>query len=150
MDTASFAVLDYTLLGGKSAEYLTANPLGGVQQQDAEPARRCAVQRHHRWQRRGQLTLQRPGGDVSVLLQAKDCASGSIFQMEVERTDGTSTVYIHVLGPNVFYFNNPRFSQPPPLPLCPAERPFTPACTPVPITPRVKMASDVAPQGICD
>jgi hypothetical protein len=91
----------------------------------------------------GTITIQRTGSGISMKIQANDCASGGIFQMEPERGDGTTTDIVHVLGASVFYFNNPNFGPPPPpLPLCPAGGPFTPACTPVPITPRVNFATD--------
>jgi hypothetical protein len=91
------------------------------------------------------LTLQRTGTGVSMKIQANDCSSGGIFQMEPERADGNTTDIVHTLGPDVFYFNNPNFGPPPPpLPLCPAGGPFTPSCTPVPITPRVNFAGDIS------
>lgn len=89
------------------------------------------------------LTIQRTGQGISMKIQANDCSTGGIFQMEPERADGSTTDIIHLLGPEVFYFNNPNFGPPPPpIPLCPAAGPFTPACTPVPITPRVNFGSD--------
>jgi hypothetical protein len=91
------------------------------------------------------VSIQRTGSGVSMKIQANDCAAGGIFQMEPERGDGATTDIVHTLGPNVFYFNNPNFGPPPPpLPLCPAGGPFTPACTPVPITPRVNFATDIS------
>ena len=91
------------------------------------------------------LTIQRAGPGISMKIQANDCSSGGIFQMEPERGDGSTTDIVHTLGPNVFYFNNPNFGPPPPpLPLCPSAGPFTPACTPVPITPRVNFATDIS------
>jgi hypothetical protein len=93
----------------------------------------------------GTLNLTRAGAGITLKIQAVDCASGGVFQLEAERADDTPTDFTHVVGPMVFYFNNPRFSPPPPLPLCPAGGPFTPSCTPVPITPRVNYGSDVAP-----
>jgi len=75
-------------------------------------------------------------------IQANDCSTCGIFQMEPELADGATTDIVHTLGPDVFYFNNPNFG-PPPLPLCPAGGPFTPSCTPVPITPRVNFANDI-------
>jgi hypothetical protein len=78
-------------------------------------------------------------------IQANDCASGGIFQMEPERGDGATTDIVHTVGLDVFYFNNPNFGPPPPsLPLCPSGGPFTPACTPVPIVPRVNFATDIS------
>ena len=91
------------------------------------------------------LVIQRTAPGISMKIQANDCASGGIFQMEPERGDGATTDIVHTLGPDVFYFNNPNFGPPPPpLPLCPAAGPFTPACTPVPITPRVNFATDIS------
>ena len=91
------------------------------------------------------LVIQRTGAGVSMKIQANDCASGGIFQMEPERGDGGATDIVHTLGGNVFYFNNPNFGPPPPpLPLCPAGGPFTPSCTPIPITPRVNFATDIS------
>ena len=89
------------------------------------------------------INISRTGAGVSMKLQANDCVSGGIFQMEPARADGATTDIVHTLGPDVFYFQNPNFGPPPPsLPLCPAGGPFTPSCTPVPITPRINFATD--------
>jgi hypothetical protein len=91
------------------------------------------------------LVIQRTGPGISMKIQANDCAAGGIFQMEPERGDGSTTDFVHTLGPQVFYFNNPNFGPPPPpLPLCPAGGPFTKNCTPIPITPRVNFATDIS------
>jgi hypothetical protein len=42
-------------------------------------------------------------------IQAKDCANGGLFQMEVERNDGTPTLFTHILADAVFYFDNRNF-----------------------------------------
>ena len=60
------------------------------------------------------LTLTRSGKGLSMTVTAKDCATGGIFQMEVERSDGTATVFTHTLasaGGNLqpFYFDNRNF-----------------------------------------
>ena len=60
------------------------------------------------------LLLTRTGPGLSMTVSAKDCASGGIFQMEVERADGTATVFTHTLasgGGNLepFYFDNRNF-----------------------------------------
>jgi hypothetical protein len=75
------------------------------------------------------LELTRAGAAVSMMLQANDCTSGGIFQMEPARADGGTVDITHVLAPGVFYFDNPNFriTQ---LPLCPSGGPFTPSCTP--------------------
>lgn len=64
-----------------------------------------------------EIELGRTGGKLSMKIQAKDCAQGGIFQMEVEREDGTPTLFTHVLaeGTNssmkVFYFDNRNFRE---------------------------------------
>jgi hypothetical protein len=61
------------------------------------------------------LVLSRTGTGLSMKIQAKDCAQGGIFQMEPERSDGTSTRVTHTLaqsstpGLTPFYFDNPNF-----------------------------------------
>ncbi|HJZ74917.1 MAG TPA: hypothetical protein VKE51_24435 [Vicinamibacterales bacterium] len=92
------------------------------------------------------LELSRAGAAVSMKIQANDCTSGGIFQMEPARADGGTIDITHRLAAGVFYFDNPNFRNPPQLPLCPSGGPFTPACTPVPITPRINFANDVSPK----
>jgi hypothetical protein len=60
------------------------------------------------------LVITRTGPGLTMKIQAKDCAAGGIFQMEVQRGDGTRTRVVHTLadgtGPLVpFYFDNPNF-----------------------------------------
>ena len=64
------------------------------------------------------LVLKRSGtGDTDMKIQAKDCATGGIFQMEPERADDKVTVFTHILADGVqadgsdrpFYFDNPNF-----------------------------------------
>jgi len=64
------------------------------------------------------LVISRTGPGLTMKLQAKDCANGGVFQMEVQRADGTQTDITHVLatasgatGANLtaFYFDNPNF-----------------------------------------
>ena len=54
------------------------------------------------------LVIQRTGPGLSMKIQAKDCANGGVFQMEPVRADGAATVFTHVLGDGVFYFDNPN------------------------------------------
>lgn len=55
------------------------------------------------------LEITRTGAGVSMKIQAKNCANGGLFQMEPERTDGTTTRIVHTLGPDAFYYDNPNF-----------------------------------------
>jgi hypothetical protein len=57
---------------------------------------------------RESLVISRTGAGLSMKLQVKDCANGGIFQMEPARADATATVITHVLGDDVFYFDNPN------------------------------------------
>jgi hypothetical protein len=54
------------------------------------------------------LVITRTGPGLSMKIQAKDCATGGIFQMEPARADGTPTLITHVLADGVFYFDNPN------------------------------------------
>jgi hypothetical protein len=55
------------------------------------------------------LEITRTGPGLTMKLQAKDCANGGVFQMEVQRADAARTVFTHILAPSVFYFDNPFF-----------------------------------------
>ena len=60
--------------------------------------------------------ISRTGPGLSMKLQAKDCAAGGIFQMEVQRGDGTRTRITHTLADTgdartPFFFDNPRFRE---------------------------------------
>ena len=54
------------------------------------------------------LVISRAGPGLSMKIQAKDCATGGVFQMEPARADGTRTLFTHVLADAVFYFDNPN------------------------------------------
>jgi hypothetical protein len=57
---------------------------------------------------KGDLVISRSGPGLSMKIQAKDCANGGVFQMEVERADLEATVFTHVLANGIFYFDNPN------------------------------------------
>ena len=46
-------------------------------------------------------------GGAKVKIQAKDCATGGIFQQEVENETGAPTVATHTLAPGAHYYKNP-------------------------------------------
>lgn len=109
VDTATFGVRDWTLTGA-------ANPLditGGMW-----TVVFAAKIPDHRGLKltsevvlkmdQGSLVLTRKGSGIAMKIQAKDCAQGGVFQVEPERGDGTATVFTHVLGEGVFYFDNPN------------------------------------------
>jgi hypothetical protein len=49
------------------------------------------------------LVTRRRGGGIGMKIQAKDCATGGVFQLEPDQ----QTVFTHTLAPNAFYFRNP-------------------------------------------
>jgi hypothetical protein len=54
------------------------------------------------------IVISREGAGLSMKIQAKDCANGGLFQVEVERDDLTATVFTHILGDSLFYYDNPN------------------------------------------
>ena len=54
------------------------------------------------------ITISRTGPGLSMKIQAKDCANGGVFQVEVERDDLTATTFTHILGDSLFYYDNPN------------------------------------------
>lgn len=112
---ADFAVLDYAFTGASNPEDIT----GGVRTPvfaSKQPDHRglvltsgITVEMEDE-----DLVLTRTGPGLTMKLQAKDCAQGGIFQMEVERGDGTRTRVTHTLAnpggaTTPFYFDNPNF-----------------------------------------
>jgi len=57
------------------------------------------------------LVLDRTGPGLGMKIQANDCATGGLFQMEPQRGDGTATRITHTLGDGVFFFDNPNFRE---------------------------------------
>lgn len=89
------------------------------------------------------VALTRTGPGLTMKIQAKDCANGGIFQMEVERADGTKTRFTHVLAPGMFYFDNPNFRA--------REGDTVPYVTDkvntiLTVSPRINIANDVSPR----
>jgi hypothetical protein len=108
LDLRTMAVLNWTLTGAANVGrlvdrptviYLEKTPLHGALLTETDRLRNDG----------GDLVFTRTNGIVSVKIQAKDCAQGGVFQMEVERDDEPSTRVRHVLAPETFYFDNPNF-----------------------------------------
>lgn len=63
------------------------------------------------------ISIGREGAGLVMKVQAKDCAQGGLFQMEVERDDETTTLFTHTLAGTdsardpltAFYFDNRNF-----------------------------------------
>ena len=87
------------------------------------------------------IVIQRTGPGLSMKIQANDCASGGVFQMEPARDDLAKTRITHTLGDGVFYFDNPNFRA--------REGEFVPFETPavqVQVTARINFANDLSPK----
>jgi len=83
------------------------------------------------------IVIQRQSTRLSMKIQANDCATGGLFQMEPERGDGARTLFTHVLDPGVFYFDNPNFRA--------REGDVVPfKDTTVTVRPRINIANDVS------
>ncbi|KQZ90285.1 hypothetical protein ASD62_14300 [Phycicoccus sp. Root563] len=101
------------------------------------------------------LSVQRTGTGLSMTLSAKDCAQGGIFQMEPQRSDGTTTRITHTLatsttaGLTPFYYDNPNFRAKAGQFLgsgCTSVQTGPPGQFCVQVTPRVNVSNDVSPQ----
>ncbi len=144
VNPADFAVLNYTLTGAANPLDITGGLHTVIFARKTPDLRGAALTGNASVQLgAGNLVLQRSGPGVSMTIQANDCAQGGIFQMEPERADGTATTITHVLAHGVFYFDNPNFRNPPPLPLC-TNGNFNSGCYPVKVTPRINFANDAS------
>lgn len=143
VDAATLGVLNYTLTGAANPEDIT----GGMR----TPVFASKLPDHRGLSLTGplflvldeqELVLTREGSGLTMKVQAKDCAQGGLFQMEVERADQTATVFTHTLAGNggsltAFYFDNPNFRN--------REGDVLPyKDTTVTVTPRINFANDIS------
>ena len=113
---ADFAVFDYAFTGAPNPLDMTGGvrtPVWASKQPDHRGlVLNSAINVEHE---DGDLVITRNGtGGLTMKIQAKDCAAGGNFQMEVERGDHTRTRITHTLVQNngkltPFFFDNPKF-----------------------------------------
>src|SRR6267378_4060206 len=109
VDAATFGVRDWTLTGAPNPLDITGGQRTVVFASKMPNHRGLVLNSDVRVDSAAEsLVLTRTGPGLSMKIQAKDCANGGVFQMEIARTDGTATVFTHVLGDGVFYFDNPN------------------------------------------
>jgi hypothetical protein len=111
VDASSFGVRNYAFTGAPNALDIT----GGV----ATPVFESKLPDHRgltlssdisvELSSSADIVLTRNGPGLTMKIQAKDCANGGLFQMEVSRADETKTVFTHILAPSAFYFDNRTF-----------------------------------------
>jgi hypothetical protein len=109
VDAATFGVRNWTLTGAPNDLDITGNSRIIVFASKIPDHRGIALNSGVTANLNNEsIVLTRTGPGVSMKIQAKDCAQGGVFQMEVERVDNTATVFTHVLGDGIFYFDNPN------------------------------------------
>src|SRR3989475_5318762 len=106
----TFAVEDWTLTGEPNPLDITGNRRTVVFDTKRPDLRGLILTGDVTVERKGiDIVLSRQGPGLTMKIQAKDCASGGVFQMEVARDDATATRFTHVLAEGIFYFDNPNF-----------------------------------------
>ncbi len=109
VDSATFGVLDWTLTGAPNPLDITGEMPTIVFASKIPDHRGLSLTSDVSVESSGEsLVISRTGPGLSMKIQVKDCANGGVFQMEPARADGTATVITHVLGDDVFYFDNPN------------------------------------------
>jgi hypothetical protein len=110
VDAASFGVLNFVMTGAANTKDLTGGRPTPVFESKLPDHRGLYLNGAVNVAlSEGGIVLTRSGPGVTMKIQAKDCATGGIFQMEVERTDDTKTVFTHKLADSAFYFDNRNF-----------------------------------------
>jgi hypothetical protein len=108
VDVPTFGVRDWALTGAPNPLDLTGGKRTAVFASKVPDHRGLALAGDLTVEIKGaDIVLQRSGPGLSMKIQAKDCATGGIFQMEPQRGDGTATTFTHVLADGAFYFDNP-------------------------------------------
>lgn len=109
VDAATFGVRDWTFTGAANELDITGGRRTPVFTSKMPDHRGIVLNGDVTVDSSGEaLVLTRTGPGLTMKIQAKDCANGGLFQMEVERTDGTATVFTHILADGVFYYDNPN------------------------------------------
>lgn len=109
VDANTFGVRDWTLTGAPNELDLTGNRRTVVFSAKVPDHRGLTLTSDVSVESAGDsLVFSRTGDGLSMKIQAKDCANGGVYQMEPVRADGAATVFTHVLGDGVFYFDNPN------------------------------------------
>ncbi|MDB5928998.1 MAG: hypothetical protein JWR60_705 [Polaromonas sp.] len=143
VNAATLGVLNYTLTGAPNPEDITGGMRTPVFASKLPDLRGLTLTGPLFLEIDEQeLVLTREGPGVTMKVQAKDCAQGGLFQMEVERADETATVFTHTLAGSggsltAFYFDNPNFRN--------REGDVLPyKDTTVTVTPRINFANDTS------
>ncbi len=118
VDPASFAIYDYAFNPTDNPGDMTGGLPTPVWESKVPDHRGLGLTSRVTLDLAGEdLVMERTGPGLTMKIQAKDCAQGGIFQMEVERGDGTRTRIVHRLATAAdarvtpFYFDNQNFRE---------------------------------------
>lgn len=111
VDAVTFGVLNYTMTGAANQIDITGGRVTPVFESKMPDHRGLVLNGSVSVElsSSADIVLTRSGPGVTMKIQAKDCANGGIFQMEVARADDTRTVFTHKLAQSAFYFDNRNF-----------------------------------------
>jgi hypothetical protein len=111
VDAASFGVLNYAMTGAANKIDITGGRATPVFDSKMPDHRGLVLNSavSVELSSSADIVLTRTGPGVTMKIQAKDCANGGIFQMEVARADDTRTVFTHKLAQSAFYYDNRNF-----------------------------------------
>jgi len=111
VDAATFGVLNYTMTGAPNAIDITGGKATPVFESKMPDHRGLVLNGGVKVElsSSADIVLTRSGPGLTMKIQAKDCANGGIFQMEVARSDESRTVFTHKLAESAFYFDNRNF-----------------------------------------
>ena len=100
------AISDYVYTGAANPLSMTAGvrtPVWASETLDRAPGNRGRTEILFA----GEHVRLTTSGNAKVKIQAKDCATGGVFQQEVETESGAPTVATHTLAPGAHYYVNP-------------------------------------------
>ncbi|GAA2583144.1 hypothetical protein GCM10010435_71130 [Winogradskya consettensis] len=151
IDPVTFAIYDYAFTGAANTGDMTGGKLTPVYAGKVPDHRGLALTSGIGLELRDEdMTISRTGtSGLSMKIQAKDCAQGGIFQMEVARGDGTRTRIVHTLADTTFYYDNPNFRADLGKWLgsgCTSEQTGPSGDLCVRVSPRVNIGSDLSPK----
>ena len=109
VDAATFGLYNWTLTGAANSLDITGGKRTVVFSSKLPDHRGLVLTSDVTVDSSGEsIVISRDGPGLSMKIQAKDCANGGVFQVEVERDDLTATIFTHTLGDSLFYYDNPN------------------------------------------
>jgi hypothetical protein len=141
VDAVTFGVLNYTMTGAPNALDITGGKATPVFESKMPDHRGLVLNSSVSVELSsgGDVVLTRTGPGLTMKIQAKDCANGGVFQMEVARADDTKTVFTHKLAQSAFYYDNRNFRNR-------EGDTVTYKDTTLKVTPRINFGNDYSPR----